>query len=222
MARKIRFLIIDTKVAADGAIVDFGAMVCDRQGNITGDFAVLVANEPKGRQSTNYDVDAKLGTKLELLDVHQRQDYERMLGDGSRRLASIAEINHWLTRIYATFNYPILAAYNLSYELDKLKKMGIDVSEFVERICIRDAADTFFAESKKFKTFTNDNLLGTHPPVSNLHTMASFASGKILPPESNKAIEDLMTYALPTLTAIVNQRQWRTRCAEVGSKITQS
>lgn len=213
--RKQFFLIIETQATVDDTAADFGAIVCDKAGKIYAECAVLVAEQFEVK-SLFYDEKATGFWSLEGRDSRQ-QLYKEMLGVEDRMLASAAALDRWLTRIYAKYNAELIA-FNLSNELDRLKRTGIDVNEFSERFCLRDAAEAHFAQSKKYKVFIQSKSLGTPVQESNLHTMASFVSGKVLPPEPNTALEDVKFYALPILTAIVNRRNWREKITEhIGS-----
>lgn len=203
--RKQFFLIIETQATIDGTVADFGAIVCDKQGRIYAECAVLIAGEFL-HKSLFYDKKATGFWSLEECDSRQ-QLYNKMLGVGNRMLGSATGVSRWLTRAYAKYNAE-LTAFNLSNELGRLKRTGIDVSEFSERFCLQDAAEALFAQSKKYKVFIQSKSLGTPVQEGNLHTMASFVSGKVLPPESNTALEDVKFYALPIFTAIVNRRNW--------------
>ena len=45
MAKKEYFLIIDTETTANDTVFDFGAVVCDRKGNIVNKCAIIVKEE---------------------------------------------------------------------------------------------------------------------------------------------------------------------------------
>lgn len=204
--RKQFFLIIETQATIDGTVTDFGAIVCDKQGRIYAECAVLIADEFLYK-SLFYDEKATGFWSLEGRDSRQ-QLYKEMLGVGNRMLASAAGLNRWLERAFAKYK-PDLTTFNLIYELDRLKKTGIDVSVFARRFSLRDAAEAHFAQSKKYKAFIENKSLGNPVQESELHTMASFASGEMLPPEPNTALEDTKLYALPILTAIVKLKNWQ-------------
>lgn len=204
--RKQFFLIIETQSTIDDTAADFGAIVCDKAGNIYAECAVLVADEFEVR-SLFYDEKAAGTWSLEGRDRRQ-QRYKEMLEVGERMLFSAVALNRWLGRVFAKYD-PDLTAFILAYELDRLKKTGIDVSKFTRRFSLRDAAEVHFVRSKKYKTFIEDESLGNLAQESELHTMASFASGEMLPSEPNTALEDLKFYALPILTAIVKLKNWQ-------------
>ena len=195
------FLIIETQVTIDGAVADFGAIVCDKVGRIYAECAVLVADE-FGVKSLFYDEKATGVWSLEGRNGRQ-QHYKEMLKTGNRMLVSTTALNRWLERVFTKYA-PCLTAFNLTCELDGLKKTEIDVSKFTRRFSLRDAAKAHFAQSKKYKAFIEDKS-----QEDELHTMASFATGVMLPPVSNTALEDVKSFALPILTAIVKLKNWR-------------
>lgn len=204
--RKQFFLIIGTQDTIDGTVADFGAIVCDKQGRIYSECAVLVNGE-FGAKSLFYDVNATGIWGLEGRDSRQ-QHYQEMLKTGHRMLVSTAGLNRWIDRATAKYN-PDLTAFNLACKLDGLEKTGIDVNGFARRFSLRAAAEAHFSQSKKYKAFIENQSLGNPAQESKLHTMASFASGEMLPQESSTALEDIKFYALPILLAIVKLKNWQ-------------
>ena len=85
MAAKQYFLIVDTETSISDKVVDFGAVICDRQGNIFSQCAVLV-NTVFGVDSLFYDKAASGIWSIK--SVKRRMDnYNDMLNTGSRMLA---------------------------------------------------------------------------------------------------------------------------------------
>lgn len=200
------FLIIETQATIDGTVADFGAIVCDKAGKIYDECAVLVADEFKVK-NLFHDEKAAGTWSLEGCDSRQ-QRYKEMLKVGERMLASAVALDRWLGRIFAKYA-PDLIAFDLACELDRLKKTGIGVSVFARQFSLRDAAEAHFAQSEKYKAFVEDKSPGNMTQENRLHAMASFVSGKMLPPMPNTAIEDVKFYALPILTAIVRLKGWQ-------------
>lgn len=200
------FLIIETQATIDGTVADFGAIVCDKAGMIHQECAVLVADEFEVK-SLLHDEKAAGMWSLEGCDSRQRR-YKEMLKIGERMLVSAVALNRWLGRIFAKYA-PDLVAFDLACELDRLRETGVDVSVFARRFSLRDAAEAHFAQSEKYKAFVEDKSTGNMTQESRLHAMASFVSGKMLPPVPNTAIEDVKFYALPILTAIVELKDWQ-------------
>lgn len=213
MAKKEFFLIIDTETTIENTVVDFGALICDRKGNIYAECSVLIASE-FGVKDLFYDRNAAdiWGTA----GLRKRQaNYEKMLAEGSRMLASVAAVNRWLEKAAAKFN-PTMTAYNLAFDLDKMQNTGIDVSMFQNRFCLWHKAFAMFAQTKAYKTFIMSNHLFNAPTKfgnmsfkTNAEVMASFIAGEMLPPEPHTAIEDAKFYELPILTAIVKRKGWK-------------
>ena len=119
MAKKDWFLIVDTETTQDSLVADFGAVVCDRKGNIATQCAVLVnniftdeKNHPLFFTSDSDGIWSKNGQDT------RYSKYRKMLESGSRMLASVNGINNWLNKVEGKYN-PYLTAYNLPFDLDK-------------------------------------------------------------------------------------------------------
>ena len=133
MAKKQFFLIVDTETTIEDTVADFGAIVCDKQGAIFAECAVLVAGE-YGTKKLFHDKNANdiwgyAGLKK------RENNYKNMLENGSRMLVSIPAINRWLERAKGKFE-PELTAYNLAFDLNKAKNTGIDLNIFENRFCL--------------------------------------------------------------------------------------
>ena len=213
MAKKQFFLIVDTETTIEDTVADFGAIVCDKQGAIFAECAVLVAGE-YGTKKLFHDKNANdiwgyAGLKK------RENNYKNMLENGSRMLVSIPAINRWLERAKGKFE-PELTAYNLAFDLNKAKNTGIDLNIFENRFCLWHSSAAHFAESKAFRQFVLDNHLFNTPTKSqnmtyktNAEVVAAFVQGGEFLEEPHTAYEDAKFFELPILKAIVKRKQWR-------------
>lgn len=215
MAKKDYFLIVDTETTNDDRVADFGAVVCDRKGNIYAECAVMVHgifNEVD--LFWNGDAGHFGKTTLEA----RTKKYLDMLESGSRMYASIHAINRWLENVNGKYN-PILTAYNLEFDLSKCNNTNIDLSIFNQRFCLMAACQERYSETKKYKTFVLENgYLGSRTKTgkmvykTNADVMTKFiTSNPDLDDEPHTAIEDVKFYELPLLTAVVknnSRKKW--------------
>lgn len=214
MAKKEFFLIIDTETTIDNTVADFGAIVCDRKGEIFAECAVLVKGE-FDQKELFFD----RNSKDEIWTIkgleRRKANYTRMLNEGSRMLASVSAINRWLEKVNAKYN-PTMTAYNMAFDLDKMQNTGIDAAIFANRFCLWHKAADMFAHTKAYRQFILQNHLFNAPTdkgnmtyKTNAEVMASFISGEMLPPEPHTALEDAKFYELPILKEIVNKAKWK-------------
>ena len=208
------FLTIDTETTQDGLVADFAATITDKKGVIVNQCAVLVAGIYTDQQNHPlFHQHGDAGDLWSLAGLPKRYDrYERMVQSGARMIASVGAIQRWLDKALAQYN-PILTAYNLSFDLGKCQNTGIDLTGFSRRFCMWSAAYTVFAHTKQYRNF----VLATHAfnaPTqfgnmtfkTNAETMARFLLGAELPNEPHTALEDIVDYELPILTAIVKRK----------------
>ena len=212
MAQKQYFLIIDTETTIEDHVYDFGAILTDRKGSIIKECAVIVKDFAS--ETLFYDKNAANIWGLSGLK-RRTENYQRMLESGSRMMASVNAINRWLEQVNAKYK-PELTAYNLAFDLDKMRNSGIAAEIFEKRFCLWHLAAGHFAGTKKYRQFVMDNHL-FNPPTelgnmsfkTNAEVMASFLNGAMLPDEPHTALEDAKFYELPILSAIVNRKNWR-------------
>lgn len=220
MARKNYFLIVDTETTQPlgdqkPMVADFGALVCDRKGRIHASCGVLVAgiyDQPDKFPlfyTSNPD-DALWGRPT--LDKRYTR-YNEMLENGERMLSSVAAINRWLARAAAKFD-PVLTAYNLAFDVDKMRNTGIDYGMFSRSFCLWHAAADRFAFTPAYKRFVFDHkCFGAVTPLGNwayqtkAEVMARFLLGAHLPDEPHTALEDARDYELPILQAVAKGRK---------------
>jgi hypothetical protein len=212
------FLIVDTETTQDNLVADFGAVVCDKKGNILTQCGVMVdgifgeANHPLFFDS-NLPPDALWGKRD--ADVRLAR-YKKMLSGGSRMLASVGAINRWLARVNVQYN-PILTAYNKSFDVGKCRNTDIDLDMFQRQFCLWYAAYTIFAHTPKYReavlalhAFNNPTALGNMTFKTNAETMARFLTGNLeMLDEPHTALEDAKDYELPILVACL--KKWSVR-----------
>jgi hypothetical protein len=214
MAKKAWYLLVDTETTLSGRVVDFGAIIVDRNGEIHKRIAVLIKGI-FGVEELFFDVNSKdeIWTKRGL--EKRNQNYVEHLNNGTRMLASVSAINKWLMQAMITYS-PSVTAFNLAFDKDKCQKTGIDLSIFTDQFCLWHAAIGHFGSTKAFRAFVLDNHC-INPPTelrnctyqTNAEVMASFLSGGMLPPEPHTSIEDCIDYELPILRAILKRKKWR-------------
>ena len=209
MGKKKFFLIIDTETTQDGKVADFGAVVCDKQGNIHHEIGLLVkefyfdrVNHPLFFQGDF------LGGKQNL--PRRYAAYDAMINDGSRMAASVPAINRWLAKVNAKYK-PVLTAYNIAFDLDKMTKSGIIAADiFPEKFCLWYAAAEKWGKSKAYRDFVlRNHFFGNRTKNGHIgyqtkaDAMAKFLLGDDLPDEPHTALEDAKDYELPILTKLV-------------------
>ena len=229
MAKKDYFLLLDTettqhfKAGKEGEenipamVADFGAVIVDRKGReytrcaamvagVYGDFPLFYTSDPKDQVFGKHTLDTRY------------LNYQRMLDNGSRIMASVNAINRWLENVKGKYD-PIMTAYNLAFDVDKCNNTGIDLSKFDKRFCLWYASQDKWGGTKKYREFilqlhefTNRTDLGNMSYRTNAETMARFVLGNSdLPDEPHTALEDVLYYELPLLTALVNstpKKKW--------------
>ena len=212
MAAKQYFMIVDTETSITEKVVDFGAIICDRQGNIFSQCAVLV-NTIFGVDSLFYD---KAASGIWSLNSVQRRmdNYNNMLNTGSRMLASVNAINRWLDKANTKYK-PELTAYNLSFDMGKCRNTGIELDMFQNRFCLWGAAVGNICNTKPFKQFILDNHLfnnrtdkGNMTFSTTAETVTGFLTGGMTD-EPHTSLEDIIGYELPTLVHIAKKAKWR-------------
>lgn len=219
------FLIIDTETTQDNLVADFGAVVCDAKGNILTQCAVLIAgvyndsvNHPLFFDSiaSNDSIWGKSGQD------RRYATYNNMLQSGVRILASVNAVNLWLAKAASQFN-PILTAYNLPFDVDKMSKTGIDCTLFSRSFCLWAKAWELIGQRRDYKRFVLANHLFNSPTIlgnmtykCNAETVCGFLNGN-MSEEPHTALEDVIFYELPILKAILKRQSVRKILAESNS-----
>lgn len=210
MGKKQYFLIIDTETTKDDNVADFGAVICDRNGVIYKDCAVLIQGQ-FGEKELYWDE-----SKAWTFEFAKRREanYMAMLNAGTRQLATVNAVNRWLDKARVTYN-PILTAYNLAFDIGKCRNTGIDISGFSDRFCLWAAAAGNICLTKPYKQFALENHLftdrtqrGNMSIKTGAESVAGFVTGSLIQ-EPHTAIEDARDFELPILKHIVAKRKWR-------------
>lgn len=211
MAKKKYFLIIDTETTQTDKVADFGAVVCDRQGRIVKTAGVLVRDFYLDREAHplfhTKDADPLWG-KANL--PKRYAEYDAMLANGSRMLASVPAVNRWLAAVASQYQ-PTLTAYNLAFDRGKCSNSGIDLTIFADQFCLWYAAAARWAKTKNYRNFilqtagfNTPTKLGNMSYQTNAEVMARFVMGQPdLPAEPHTALEDAVDYELPILKALI-------------------
>lgn len=210
MSKKQYFLIVDTETTMQDHVADFGAIICDRKGNIVQEIGILVRGVY--REEALFYIASEGSDKLWSKQGKDRRftAYENMLDNGTRMLASVGAINTWLAKAAIKYS-PIMTAYNLAFDLDKCAKTGIDLTLFGEQFCLwKKSAERwgFTREYLNFAlsahAFNAPTDLGNMSYKTNAETMARFILDQIdLEDEPHTALEDAKYYELPILLKLV-------------------
>lgn len=212
MAKKQHFLIVDTETTITDKVADFGAVICDRQGNIVNQCAVMV-NGVFGVDELFYDKNMSGIWSRASIDRRMGK-YNNMLETGTRMLASVNAINRWLEKVNAKYN-PTLTAYNIAFDNSKCANTGIDLSMFANRFCLWAAAVGNICNTKAYREFVLQNhLFNTRTEKGNMtfsttaESVTGFLSGS-MSDEPHTSLEDIVGYELPTLVHILKKRDWK-------------
>lgn len=212
MAKKKFFLIIDTETTQTDKVADFGAVVCDRQGNIHSQAGILIRDFYLDREQhplfhTKDNVDPLWGIKF----LPKRYaNYDSMLENGSRMLATVSAVNRWLAQVQAKYS-PTLTAYNFGFDKSKCSNSSIDLTIFKDSFCLWHASAAKWGHSKAYRQFILDTV-GFNAPTklrnmsyhTNAEAMARFVLGNPdLPDEPHTALEDAIHYELPILKQLI-------------------
>lgn len=211
---KVYFIIVDTETTQDNLVADFGAVVCDRKGNIVNQCAVLVNGIYTDFKEHPLFFTSDISGIWSMAGQDKRYKvYENMLLSGSRMLASVAAINSWLSKAKCQYD-PILTAYNLPFDIGKCVNSGIDLTMFPRNFCLWSAAYTQYAHTRAYRAlvlqlhaFNSPTELQNMTYKTNAETMARFTLGQpSLENEPHTALEDIVFYELPILLRLVRAR----------------
>jgi hypothetical protein len=212
MAKKEFYAIVDTETTNNDHVFDIAIIIVDRKGVIHKKMAVLLKDFIN--EELFYDNNNSAWSKAN--SIKKRAEYEKMIGDGRRVIASVQAVNRWIDKAIAEYN-PMLTAYNLAFDSDKCLKSGIDLTGFSSSFCLWYAATETFGNSKNFKTFALENhYFGNRTKNANMviktnaEVMAHFVTGENLH-EPHTALEDAQFFELPILKALVNKKGWKNK-----------
>jgi hypothetical protein len=212
MAKKQYFAILDTETTINDTVADFGIVICDREGKIHHQCAVMV-NGHFGTAELFHDKNANDIWGYAGLEKRKAK-YNEMISNGQRMIASVNAINKWIALAVGKYD-PILTAYNLAFDLDKCEKTGIDLSVFTSKFCLWQAALGNICNSKKYKQFVLENhainsrtKFGNMTIKTNAEVVCGFVSGNIID-EPHTALEDARDFELPILVNVLKKKAWR-------------
>lgn len=212
MAKKQFFAILDTETTIENTVADFAIVICDRDGKIYNQCAVLVAGH-YGTFELFHDKMANDIWGYSGLEK-RKQNYIKMLDSGTRMLASVNAINRWINQAIGKYN-PILTAYNLAFDKDKCAKTDIDLTGFTNEFCLWQASVGNICNSKQYRNFVLENHLFNKPTdngnmtfSTTAETVCGFIKGEFQI-EPHTALEDARDFELPILTQTIKKRNWR-------------
>lgn len=212
MAKKQFFAICDTETTMENTVADFAIIICDREGKIYNQVAVMVKDH-YGNFELFHDKAANDIWGYAGLE-RRKSNYVEMLNSGKRMLASVNAINKWIQQAIGKYD-PTFTAYNLAFDKDKCEKTGIDVSEFSSSFCLWQAAVGNICKTRTYKQFVLDNhIFGAPTKFQNMtykttaESVAGFIGGEFKI-EPHTALEDARDFELPILVEILKKRKWR-------------
>lgn len=212
MAKKQFFAILDTETTMQNTVADLGIIICDREGKIFNQCAILV-NGHYGTFELFHDKAANDIWGYEGLRKRENE-YIKMLDSGTRMLASVNAVNKWINQAIGKYN-PTLTAYNLAFDKDKCEKTGIDISGFANSFCLWQAAVGNICNTKPFKQFALENhafnnatQFGNMTVKTNAEIVAGFISGEFKT-EPHTALEDARDFELPILREVIKKKNWK-------------
>ena len=210
--KKQYFAILDTETTINDTVADFAIVICDRQGKIYNQCAVLVKDHFSTMQLFH---DKNKNDIWGYAGLQKRQaDYDTMLENGTRTIASVNAINKWINQAIGKYD-PTLTAYNLPFDLAKCANTGIDLSGFSQKFCLWSASIGNICNTKKFKQFALDNHCFNNPTIkgnmtfkTNAEIVCGFLNNNIIT-EPHTALEDARDFELPILINIVKKKKWQ-------------
>jgi hypothetical protein len=214
MASKDFFLIVDTETTIGDKVADFGAIITDRKGKIHAQAGVLIREFFLDRANYPLFHDNSIDPLWGARNLPKRYaEYDAMLSDGRRMLASVPALNRWLARAKTQYN-PVLTAYNLAFDKSKCSNSGIDLDLFDRRFCLWHHSANKWAKTKAFRQFALDShcfnkptKLGNMTYLTNAEVMARFIlDDPTLEDEPHTALEDARDYELPILLALIKKQ----------------
>jgi hypothetical protein len=212
MAKKQYFAILDTETTMENTVADFAIIICDREGKIYNQCAVMVKDHYQ-KFELFHDKAANDIWGYQGLE-RRKSNYVEMLNSGKRMLASVNAINTWIIQAIAKYD-PSLTAYNLAFDLDKCEKTGIDLSGFTSKFCLWQASVGNICNTKTYKQFVLDNhgfnkptQFGNMTLQTNAEIVCGFIKGEVTD-EPHTALEDARDYELPILCEILKKKKWR-------------
>ena len=214
MSRKQYFAILVTETPINDTVADFAIVICDRNGNIYNQCAVLVHGHYDAMElfhdKQSNDIWGYAGLQK------RKAQYSAMLDSGVRMLASVNAINKWINQAIGKYN-PTLTAYNLAFDIAKCANTGIDLTGFNNRFCLWQASVGNICNTKKYRQFCLDNHLfnnvskhGNMTFKTNAEVVCGFINNNLIT-EPHTALEDARDFELPILANIIKKRNWQSK-----------
>ena len=220
MARKQYFAIIGTTITKQGTVADFSIIICDRNGRIFNQCAVLVNGHfDNFDMLDNDDIDDTLIRQGKRLSINE---YNEMLNKGRRMLVSIRAINSWIAQVYGKYT-PTLIGYNLQSHLESCEKTGIDLSLLSDGFCLKKAISNNICNTNKYRDYLTKKLDASTNQSdsdmrseSDLERILEFVTGKKV--ESQRSsLENIRDAQIPLLCEILKKKGWKNEVA-ISSK----
>lgn len=212
MSKRQYWAVLDSETTVKDTIADLAIVICDREGRIYNQCAVLVAGH-YGTHELFHDKNANDIWGYQGL-IKRQDAYKKMLDDGHRTLASVNAINKWINQAIGKYN-PELTAYNLAFDKDKCKKTGIDLSGFTQSFCLWGASVGNICNTKNFRKFVLENHAFNNVTINrnmtlqtNAEIVAGFVKGNYQK-EEHTALSDVVDFEIPILCNILKKRGWR-------------
>jgi hypothetical protein len=212
MAKKQYFAILDTETTMANTVADFAIVICDRNGTIYNQCAVMVKDH-YGKFELFHDKAANDIWGYAGLE-RRKNNYVEMLNSGKRMLASVNAINRWIDTAIGKYN-PQLTAYNLAFDVDKCQKTGIELGGFSNKFCLWQASVGNICSSRQFKqfaleqhAFNSPTEFGNMTMQTNAEIVAGFVTGNYVK-EPHTALEDARDFELPILREIIKKKKWQ-------------
>ena len=200
------YLIVDVETSASNQVLDFGAVIVDRNGKLFDQLGVLV------KENINQDFHWALGSPFEI-----KKKYKALLDADFRSIQSVNQINLWLKKIKENYD-PVLTAYNIGFDMSKCRATGIYLDLFDQRFCLWGASKATICKTPEYIAFVEDNMFFTKG--GQISTKADYVARFLdedLPPEPHTALEDARDYESVILYAIIHSPETRKAILEKGA-----
>lgn len=211
MAQKEFFLIVDVETTIENKVFDFAAVVVDRKGEIHAQCAVIVH---EFIEQNLFYIPNEAGHWSKQYSVQKRANYDAMLVDGRRMVASVNAINKWIAKAIGKYN-PTWTAYNKAFDAEKCASSGIDLTGFKNSFCLWHLSCTMYAKTKAYRAFVLENHYfgnrtgyGNMTYKTNAEVMSHFIKNEFSE-EPHTALEDIIGYELPIFQAIAAKKDWK-------------
>lgn len=205
------YIVVDTETTNTDKVYDFGAVVFDRKGVIHSSCGIIVREQAESELFYDAKVTGIWGKEAAKT---RKLNYEAMLANGSRMLASANAINRWLEKVNAKYS-PMLTAYNLAFDRTKCANSNIDLSIFANQFCLWHLSAEMICTTKAYKKFALEHhyfgartKFGNMTITTNAEIVSHFVTGNNVD-EPHTAKEDAQFFEMPILLSLVNKKGWK-------------